>query len=46
MDLNNVSLHDNHDSKIVGHFEIYYTLMRLEHNYHWHAITEDVKDYV
>ena len=39
-------LHDNHDSKIAEHFEIYKTLERLKHNYHWHKMEEDVKDYV
>ena len=34
IDLKNMILHDNHDSKIVGHFGIYKTLERLKHNYH------------
>ena len=39
-------LHDNHDSKIAGHFGIYKTLERVKHNYHWHRMEEDIKDYV
>ena len=39
-------LHDNHDSKIAGHFGTYKTLERLKHNYHWHEMEEDAKDYV
>ena len=46
IDLKNMILHDNHDSKIAGHFGIYKTLERLKHNYHWHKMEEDVKDYV
>ena len=46
IDLKNMILHDNHDSQIVEHFRIYQTLERLKHNYHWHKIEEDVKDYV
>ena len=44
--LKNMILHDNHDSKIAGHFGIYKTLERLKHNYNWHRMEEDVKDYV
>ena len=46
IDLKNMILHDNHDSKIAGHFGMYETLVRLKHNYHWHSMEEDVKDYV
>ena len=46
IDLKNMILHDNHDSKIAGYFGIYKTLDRLKHNYHWHRMEEDVKDYV
>ena len=46
IDLRNMILHDNHDSKIVGHFGIYKTLERLKHNYHWHRMEEEVKDYI
>ena len=46
IDLKNMILHDNHDSKIAGHFGIYKTLERLKHNYHWHRMEEDVKDNV
>ena len=46
IDLKNMILHDNHDSKIAGHFGIYKTLERLKHNYHCHRMEEDVKDYV
>ena len=46
IDLKNMILHDNHDSKIAGHFDIYMTLKRLKHNYHGHRMEEDVKDYV
>ena len=46
IDLKNMILHDNHDSKISGHFNIYKTSERLKHNYHWHRMKEDVKDYV
>ena len=42
IDLRNMILHDNHDSKIAGHFGIYKTLERLNHNYHWHKMEEDV----
>ena len=46
IELKNMILHDNHDSKIAGHFGTYKTLGRLKHNYHWHKMEEDVKDYV
>ena len=46
IELKNMSLHDNHDSKIAGHFGTYKTLERLKHNYYWHKMEEDVKDYV
>ena len=46
IDLKNMILHDNHDSKIAEQFGIYKTLERLRHNYYWHRIEEDVKDYV
>ena len=45
-DLKNMILHDNHDSKIAGHVGIYKTLERVKHNYHWHKMEEDVKDYI
>ena len=38
IDLKNMILHDNHDSKIAGYFGIYKTLKRLKHNYHWHRM--------
>ena len=34
IELKNMILHDNHDSKIAGHFGTYQTLERLKHNYH------------
>ena len=34
IELKNMSLHDNHDSKIAGHFGTYKTLERLKHNYY------------
>ena len=46
IDQKNMILHNNHDSKIAGHFGIYQTLERLKHNYHWHRMEEDIKDYV
>ena len=46
IDLKNMIVHDNHDSRVAGHFGIYKTLERLKHNYHWHKMEEDVKDYV
>ena len=46
IDLKNMILHDNHDSKIAWHFRIYKTLDWLKHNYHWHKMEKDVKDYV
>ena len=46
IELKNMILHDNHNSKIAGHFGTYKTLERLKHNYHWHKMEEDVKDYV
>ena len=46
IDLKNMILYDNHDSKIAGHFGIYKTLERLKRNYHWHRMEEDVKNYV
>ena len=46
IDLENMILHDNHDSKIAGHFRIYKILERLKHNYHWHRMGQDVQDYV
>ena len=39
-------LHDNHDSKLAGHFSIFKTLERLKQNYHWPKIAEEVQDYV
>ena len=33
-DLKNMILHDNHDSKIAGHFGIYKTLERLKRKFH------------
>ena len=39
-------LHDNHNSKIAGHFGIYKTLEQLKYNCHWHRMDEDVNDYV
>ena len=44
--IRNMILHDNHDSKIAGHFGIYKTLERLKHIYHWQKMEEDVQDYV
>ena len=35
-------LHDNHDSKLVGHFGIFKTLERLKQNYHWPKMAEEV----
>ena len=46
IDLRNMILHDNYNSKKAGYFGIYKTLERVKHNYHWHTIEEDVKDYV
>ena len=46
IDLKNMILNDNHDSKRAGHFGIYKTLERLKHNYYWHRMEEHVKDYV
>ena len=46
IDLKNMILYDNHDSKIAGHFGIYKSLERLKLNYHWHRIEKDVTDYV
>ena len=46
IDLKNMILHDNHNSKTGGQFGIYKTLKRLKYNYHCHRIEEDVKDYV
>ena len=34
IDLKNMILHDNHDSKIAGQFGIYKTLEWLKHNYY------------
>ena len=42
----NMILYDNHDSKIVGHIGIDKTLKRLKHNYYWHRMEEDVKNYM
>ena len=41
IELKNIILHDNHDSKIAGQFRTYKTLERLQHNYHWHTMEED-----
>ena len=46
IDLKNTILHDYHNGKIAGHFGKYKTLQRLKHNYYWHRMEEDVKDYV
>src|SRR5258705_2913411 len=35
-------LHDNHDSKLAGHFGIFKTLERLKQNYHWPKMAEEV----
>ena len=34
IDVKNMILHDNHDSKIAEHFGIYKTLESLKYNYH------------
>ena len=39
-------LHDNHDSKLGGHFGIFKTLAYLKQNYHWPKMAEKVQDYV
>ena len=46
INVKNMISHDNKNSKIAGHFGIYMTVERLKHNYHWHRMEEDVKDYV
>ena len=46
IELKNMILLDNHDSKIAEHFGTYKTLERLKHNYDWHKMEEDIKDYV
>ena len=46
IDLKNMILHDNHESRIAWHFGIYKTLERLKDNYHCHGMQEDVKDYI
>ena len=46
IDLKNMILHDNHDSKIAGRFGIYQTLESLKHNYYWHRMEEVIEDYV
>ena len=45
-DLKIMILHDNHDSKIAGHFGIYKTQEQLKYNYRWHRMEENVKNYV
>ena len=35
-------LHDNHNSKLVGHFGIFKTLERLKQNYHWPKMAKEV----
>ena len=46
IDRKTMILHDNHYSKIAGHFGMYKTLERLKNNYYWHRMEEDIKDYI
>ena len=39
-------LHDNYNSKLVGHFGIFKTLEYLKQNYHWPKMAEEVQDYI
>ena len=39
-------LNHNDDGKIARDFGIYKTLKRVKHNYYWHRMEQDVKDYV
>ena len=35
-------LHNNHNSKLAGHFSIFKTLECLKQNYHWLKMAEEV----
>ena len=44
--IKNRILHDNHDSKLAGHFGIFKTLERFKQNYYWPKMAEEVQDYI
>ena len=44
--IKNRILHDNHDSKLAGHFGIFKTLEYLKQNYDWPKMAEEGQDYV
>ena len=46
IELKNMILHDDHNSKIARHFRTYKAPEGLKHNYHLHKMEEDVKGYV
>jgi hypothetical protein len=39
-------LHENHDSKVAGHFGQFKTIERMKQNFYWSKMDEDVRDYV
>jgi hypothetical protein len=39
-------LHENHDSKVAGHFGQFKTAERKKQNFYWSKMDEDVRDYV
>ena len=39
-------LHDNHDSKLAGHFSIFKSLEHLKQNYYWPKMAKEVQDYM
>jgi hypothetical protein len=39
-------LHENHDSKVAGHFGQFKTAERMKQNFYWPKMDEDARDYV
>jgi hypothetical protein len=39
-------LHENHDSKVAGHFGQFKTIERTKQNFFWNKMEDDVRDYV
>jgi hypothetical protein len=39
-------LHENHDSKVAGHFGQFKTIERVKQNFFWNKMKDDVRDYV
>jgi hypothetical protein len=39
-------LHENHDSKVAGHFGQFKTAERMKQNFYWPKMDDDARDYV